>query len=918
MSKSFSKIGKSILAGTSVISLISALNNEAYAVTRTTNSNTDITNAAGFTPNGFDDGDDLTFDGIHTVSFTTNPNRIINNANFDSFDGVMSVADGINVTTTTVKSNAFSYAGTLDFLGNSTFDGNTSSGVEAIGEIKVGNGTVNFTGTFFGAENGMNLTQVGSGVQFSGASAIVNLPINNTSGNDSSGSIVINNNIEFTGTIGASGARLEKMVFLTDSLVQAENGNADPIQITNTYPEAALGTGKGSLLLWYFVDIYDSQDINNDIGLSNLKLNTVSLYSTISENPTNEHVATLKTGKAIYANTLDIFPYTLTKEALDQSTLNIETNTIIDAHITTTPIGGEVTNTVGIVNVEGTSTLTGGIGENDNRMPEVNFSSTSSGDVVTLTGDIYAQVIKQESPNLVFTQDTLFAVASDSYHANNSTNSLGLNTLTINGNGDMTGTSVFNITADATHAGHLIVDSGNFDMTGISGMNLNLIDLTTDLPPGGERSYTIFAVLQNGGTVEIPTNSQVTFNKVSSTNPFVQWKYSNGVITQKVIPNVGPAIIDAGSGVTGSAQDNLVIIANSDAGARSDLVNALITGNAQELLDRLQMVITEVTEDSFNIIEDLLGDVSSNLNNKVKINDLRIAEEISLKGISAGDAAERYGVWASYSFSDNTQGQIGEKPGYKSRSNGGTIGVDTLINDETAVGVALGYTDTKIDHKDSNIGDTSRAKSVLLSLYSITELVNNWYVQAQLVFGRTKIDNTELRGTVARREYAHASFHSNAYAGSVETGYHFLTENKVMITPLIGLEFDVIDKSHYKESGTTNQNLDVRKSAQKKLIGHTGIMFAKNMQLGKYNVIPEIYAIVRHDFLNKNLKVIARLEGVENSLITRTAQNFPTFYNIGLGATSAIKNTDITLGYDHYFGKKYVSHQGTIKVRLNF
>ena len=920
MSKSFSKIGKAILAGNSVVSIIAALNDSSeFATNRVTTSSTNITNPGGFNPEGFNDGDDLTFSDAHTVSFTTNPNHLINIASFDSFDGVMSVDPGINVTTTQVKGNAFPNVGSIIFAGKSTFDGNIGGfgGGEPVKVISIGDGAVNLTSSQF-IVNNLNLTVAGSVVQFSGANTLAELSINNTSGNDSSGSISINNNIEFTEPIGANGARLEKMVFLTDSLVKAKNQGANYIQITNIYPEAGLGTGKGSLSMWYDADSFENQPINNDLGLSNLKLKTISLYSTISDSPTNRHVATLKTGKAIYANILDIYPYTLTKEALDQSTLNIETNTIIDAHITTTPIGGEGPNAVGIVNVEGASTLTGGIGENDNRMPEVNFSSISSKDVVTLTGNIYAQVITQESPNLVFTQDTLFAVASDSYHANNSTNSLGLNTLTINGNGDMTGTSAFNITADATHAGHLIVDGGNFDMSGITKMNLNLVDLTTDLPPGGERSYTIFAVLQNEGSVEIPTDSKVTFNKVSSTNPFVQWKYSNGVITQKVIPNVGPAIIDAGSGVTGAGQDNLVIIANSDSGARSDLVNALITGDAQELLDRLQMVITEVTEDSFDIIEDLIGDVSANLNHKTEMANLLITEDSTLQGISAGDAAERFGVWASYSFSENTQGRRGEKPGYKSRSNGVTIGADTLVSDETAIGFAVGYTDTKVNHKDTNIGDTSTARSVLISIYSITELLNNWYVQAQAVFGRTKIGNTELRGTAARREYAKASFYSNAYAASVETGYHFLTENKVMVTPIIGMEFDVIGKSHYQETGTTNQNLNVHKSAQRKLIGHTGVIFAKNYKVGTYNLIPEIYGIVRHDFLNKNLKVVSKLDGVNDSLITRTAQNVPTFYNIGLGVTSAIKNTEVNLGYDHYFGKKYASHQGTIKVRLSF
>ena len=59
-------------------------------------------------------------------------------------------------------------------------------------------------------------------------------------------------------------------------------------------------------------------------------------------------------------------------------------------------------------------------------------------------------------------------------------------------------------------------------------------------------------------------------------------------------------------------------------------------------------------------------------------------------------------------MSVNSQKAKGNSPGYKSRNNGVTIGFDTLISDETTIGIAFGYIDTKVNHKDSNFGDKTK------------------------------------------------------------------------------------------------------------------------------------------------------------------------------------------------------------------
>ena len=76
--------------------------------------------------------------------------------------------------------------------------------------------------------------------------------------------------------------------------------------------------------------------------------------------------------------------------------------------------------------------------------------------------------------------------------------------------------------------------------------------------------------------------------------------------------------------------------------------------------------------------------------------------------------------------------------------------------------------------------------------------------------------------------------------------------------------------------------------------------------------------MIRHNLLNKTPAIDAKLENVEQLMVVRSARNTRTFYNLGLGITHAMKTSQVTLGYDCYLGEKYLSHQGSIKLRLDF
>ena len=691
------------------------------------------------------------------------------------------------------------------------------------------------------------------------------------------------------------------------------------------------------------------------MGSVTTKLDTIT--PTVVFNGEGINVSTTKTtlqsGHSIYANEFKLYGENeINNNALDSSIFVMEDNSFIDALITTTPFTpGEFSGSAfGVstseVDVNGSAIIVQDIGTDTNRMNHIKFLGLADDSNVSLSGNLYSDDITSSQTNLILTQDSLFSV-TESYTASNSTHSLGLNSLTIQGSGrpfieegpveiapigGMSGTSVFNISANDTKSGNIIIDGGSFDMSGgegISSMNLHLIDLTTTIPFDSPRSYTVFGIVINDGSIVLPDNGIVHFDvdadRVSPRNPFTEWSYAGGIITQRVVPHFRDLLIAAAldqlDNPTPGELTNIKNIVNSNSGVRNDLAGAVIEndGGVQQFVNGLNPALAEVTENAFDSIQDLVGDVSSHLSqNSGNKESLLFTEDDGSRGISAGDQAKKYGIWTNYSMSVNAQKAKGKSPGYKSRNNAVTIGFDTLISDETTIGIAFGYIDTKVNHKDSNFGDKTNTKSSLVSLYSITELLNNWYVQGQGILGQIKINNKESRNTRANPEIAKADYKVSTYGLSLETGYHFLTKENFVVTPLAGLELGVIGKTRYQEYGTTNQNLLVKKGTDTKLIGSVGVAVAKNYNISGYSITPEVYGVIRHNLLNKTPGVDASLANVEQLLVVRTARNTRTFYNLGLGITHAMKTSQVTLGYDCYLGEKYLSHQGSIKLRLDF
>ncbi|XVN43234.1 MAG: hypothetical protein RCG15_02845 [Candidatus Rickettsia vulgarisii] len=82
-------------------------------------------------------------------------------------------------------------------------------------------------------------------------------------------------------------------------------------------------------------------------------------------------------------------------------------------------------------------------------------------------------------------------------------------------------------------------------------------------------------------------------------------------------------------------------------------------------------------------------------------------------------------------------------------------------------------------------------------------------------------------------------------------------------------------------------------------------------------LLPEAYAVISQILNKKRGKLSVILQGMSTLFINRPDRAGKTLYNLGTGVTIRKNNIEYAVSYDAYLAKKYISHQGALKLRVN-
>ncbi|MGZ5126228.1 MAG: autotransporter outer membrane beta-barrel domain-containing protein, partial [Burkholderiales bacterium] len=260
--------------------------------------------------------------------------------------------------------------------------------------------------------------------------------------------------------------------------------------------------------------------------------------------------------------------------------------------------------------------------------------------------------------------------------------------------------------------------------------------------------------------------------------------------------------------------------------------------------------------------------------------------------------------------------------GYRSRTGGAMIAYDTLLRPDTRAGFGVGYSRSAIDGKTFDAStdiDTYRATAY------IGHESGPWFIYGDASFGWNQYSGTRHVAFTGVDRTANADYKGQEYTGTVTTGYHFFTADRVVVTPLASLQYTHLNLRGYTETGAGDINLRVDSQSYDFLESGLGVKVERAFAHGNATYVPEVHFKWFHQLSNPTLKNTAAFTTAGSPAFTtpglRTDDNT---FNIGtsltlLSCACAAKTWSLEAGYDYdWRTDNYSAHRAMIKFASRF
>ncbi len=319
-----------------------------------------------------------------------------------------------------------------------------------------------------------------------------------------------------------------------------------------------------------------------------------------------------------------------------------------------------------------------------------------------------------------------------------------------------------------------------------------------------------------------------------------------------------------------------------------------------------------VSEVAFSDMANVAGAISDRLTHLYLI-------DTGNMGVSGGDEEANYGLWIRGSYGN---GILKPQNSYriKQKSTGGSIGFDSKLDDDTIIGIALNYNQTKLTPKFtsetvvvSNISNNTGSKFSSDIRSIIGTLYGSINMNERLVLGG------EIRlGQVDAKVNYHSLINGNnrfklkgeLLGGSLAADYYYPI-GQFFAVPNFGVSYETV-----RFKGKDQGNLKIEKLAIRRPAITGGLAITGVLQKGECQLIPEIRASYEVGFSPKS----NRLKIKNNGGMVLSDYRIPTLkdsYRVGASIGIAFSRFEASAGYEQAHYKRYLGNSFYGKLRIN-
>jgi len=275
---------------------------------------------------------------------------------------------------------------------------------------------------------------------------------------------------------------------------------------------------------------------------------------------------------------------------------------------------------------------------------------------------------------------------------------------------------------------------------------------------------------------------------------------------------------------------------------------------------------------------------------------------------------EKQSIWVQTFNSNINQNNIKGSDGYKSNSNGVSIGMDCRKCLNFVIGASTTYAQSSIDSK-------SRDKFLNIDSYQFNIYTGH---QSEQFFLNTSLGvslnrNSSNRQIAAASTTARSNYDTQTYSARAEIGtsYKF---NELIFTPSLMVTGAHNNAHSYNENGAGTINLHVKNNSSNFLEGRVNAEFSRLFTTASEKKIRPQFAIsYGYDFIGDQQKSTANFIGQITNFTNEGAKVAQGSLRLTTGLTIFTKE-NLTLGMNYSFEHrdKYTSNSTWIRLRYGF
>jgi len=278
-----------------------------------------------------------------------------------------------------------------------------------------------------------------------------------------------------------------------------------------------------------------------------------------------------------------------------------------------------------------------------------------------------------------------------------------------------------------------------------------------------------------------------------------------------------------------------------------------------------------------------------------------------------------YGAWIKgYGVTGSRHGNDGGSR-YDYTIGGAIAGFDYLVDPSIRVGVAIGYSKTNVDMKESQ--DNSDADSMQGAIYgSYVPAGKMWYIDVAFAYSKNSYETKRYIDFGNIHRVAKGSYDGNDISGYLEGGYKVAWKDYTL-TPLISVLAMRNHTDSFTETGAGTLNLTTASQNTDSLQSGLGVKMSRNFETAKdFFLTPELGVKWLHEFGDTEANINARFaDSPAGSFVisSDTVERDAGVFSLNLTGRKADR-LNFFLSYDLALTKDQVSHAFTGGFRFNW